>query len=405
MDVLIKSLDNIMSRFTNTEKQFLLSVTTGDNFDNLVVDVKKEINSRKINNIQVIEDVIVPDTKAIENDPIAIVTAKVLQILAFTMLKMKIHRDFERYVANKIKADVPNIVCRVHRIKCEIEQENRIEKILTTIMTEIIESYNKQINFYNKKEIKLAKELSKRKLEDIRIESPNNNQIIEVLSKKQEKNLRRKERKRVTKVVPKEIVKVPESLTETICSMDWADDTISETVPVTNETKTVPYESVTIPVGSDIGPIEIETVVESDIVSTKPIFGPIESIITKKKPSYAQALRSDIEFPSHIENNILCKKFEITKIFAGTDSNFVPYEKATFLSKNNTTSNPWLQHIMKKIHKPLGYKIRFYVNDGKYESIIMVKESDHIVLLQHRKHNNSDSQIKLDERWIKITLL
>ena len=110
-----------MSRLTSIERQYLLSVTTGDNFNNLVAGVKKEINSRKFNNIQVIEAVVVPDAEGIENDPIAIVTAKVLHILAYTTTKMEIHPDFARYINNKIAPDIPNIVCRVYRMKDEIQ--------------------------------------------------------------------------------------------------------------------------------------------------------------------------------------------------------------------------------------------------------------------------------------------
>ena len=419
-----------MSRFTNTEKQYLQSVTTGDKFHNLVADVRKEINSRKFNNIQVIEAVITHDEEGYENDPIAIVTAKVLYILAYTSTKMEIHPDFARYINNKVAPDIPNIVCRVYRMKDDIEQENRIEKILAKIITEIIEEYNKKINFYNKKETKLAKELSKRKLEDLRAEnnsindSKNDNQTIKVLSKKQEKNLRRKERELAKKA---EILKSKETqsketqpLTEKICNIDWADDSISvETIPIKSETipvETVPIKSETISVETEIVSTEPETVIaksetipikhetvptKSETVPTKPETVPVKP---KKKLSYAQALRGDMEFTT-IESNILCKKFEITEIFSGTDSEFVSHEKANFLVKSNTTSNPWLQNIMKKIHKPVGYKIRFYVNEAKYESIIMVKNPDQIILLQNRKHIGSNSQIKLDERWIRITLL
>ena len=448
-----------MSRFTNTEKQYLQSVTTGDKFHNLVADVRKEINSRKFNNIQVIEAVITHDEEGYENDPIAIVTAKVLYILAYTSTKMEIHPDFARYINNKVAPDIPNIVCRVYRMKDDIEQENRIEKILAKIITEIIEEYNKKINFYNKKETKLAKELSKRKLEDLRAEnnsindSKNDNQTIKVLSKKQEKNLRRKERELAKKA---EILKSKETqsnetqiketqsketqsketqpLTEKICNIDWADDSISvETIPIKSETipvETVPIKSETISVETEIVSTEPETVIaksetipikhetvptKSETVPTKPETVPTkpETVPTKpetvpvkpkKKLSYAQALRGDMEFTT-IESNILCKKFEITEIFSGTDSEFVSHEKANFLVKSNTTSNPWLQNIMKKIHKPVGYKIRFYVNEAKYESIIMVKNPDQIILLQNRKHIGSNSQIKLDERWIRITLL
>ena len=121
--------------------------------------------------------------------------------------------------------------------------------------------------------------------------------------------------------------------------------------------------------------------------------------------------------------NILCTKYEFTNIFAGTDAKFVNLEEATFWPGDNTKGNPWLGALLGKKDNHIGYKIRFYVYDDKfgykgdrneykirrqeykddYEAIIMKKEGNQLVLLQHKK-DLYNTQIKLDERWIRITL-
>ena len=99
----------------------------------------------------------------------------------------------------------------------------------------------------------------------------------------------------------------------------------------------------------------------------------------------------------------ICNKYEFTKIFAGTEYRFVNMDNAQFYVGDNTDDNPWLVALLNKIDKPFGYKIRFRVYGGKYEAIIMAKESNKVILLQHKK-DHDNKQIKTDERWIRITI-